>query len=116
MTGNLLDGDLTVEHLRCALEAGVPLRIAEYQQRHRDAEWLIDRAQRVVPLLAEYGTALMWRERARTVKGKRTPSTAEVCNALIEAVACAALVADGGIRVFGVRFDAELPDTETAAR
>lgn len=111
---DLFEGDRTAELLRCALEVGVPLRIVEHQQAGRDPDWLIERAQRVVPLLAEYGTALMWRQKARTIKGKRMPGTAEVCNALVDAIACAALVADGGIKFLGLHFDAQISQLEEA--
>lgn len=106
-TTTLLADDPIAELLRRTLEIGVPLRIAEYRSDDRPADWLVDRAKRAVPLLCEHGTALMWRQKGGTHNGEDIPSTAEVCNALVEAVACAALVADGGITFLGLHFDAQ---------
>jgi hypothetical protein len=115
VTGVPLVVDPTADLLRGTLEIGVPLRIAEYRADRRPVDWLIDRAKAAVPLLCEYGTALMWRQKPRTHNGKRLPGTAEVCNALIEAVACAALVADGGITFLGRHWDAHIDWTDSEA-
>jgi hypothetical protein len=99
--------------LRLTLMLGVPLRIAQYQHDRRSVAWLTDHARWAGRIIAHHGDALLYRTAAHTSGGRRHPSTAEVCNALVEGVACAALVAEGGITVFGLHFDIPGP-TEAA--
>ena len=63
-------------------------------------------ASEVVETLAEYGTALLRRTGPRKVKGKRHPGTAEVFTALVDGIACGAILAEGGVRI-GMHFDAQ---------
>jgi hypothetical protein len=94
--------------LRIAVAAGVPLRIAEYQRDRRPVQWLLERARWAGGMVAAHGDILQFPTKAHTSGGKRYPSTAEVCNALIEGIACAALLAEGGITFLGLHFDATL--------
>src|SRR5262245_52017770 len=98
---------MTTVLLRLALQAGVPLRIAPYQRDQRDTRWLPERARWASEMVAHHGDILQYRTKAKTSGGKRFPSTAEVCNALIEGVACAALLANGGITFLGLHFEAQ---------
>jgi hypothetical protein len=90
--------------------AGVPLRIAGYQRDRRTAQWLLERAKWAGDMVAAHGDILHFPTKAHTSGGKRYPSTAEVCDALIEGIACAALVAEGGITFLGLHFDATLQE------
>jgi hypothetical protein len=99
--------NLQRELLKAALAAGVPLRIAEYQRDQRDALWLLERARWAGDMVAHHGDALMY----RTKRSKHSPSTADVCNALIEGVAAAALLAQGGITFLDLHFDAQLQES-----
>jgi hypothetical protein len=102
--------DTSLELLRVTLQAGVPLQITTWQHQHRSVEWLTQRANQVAQVMAEHGDKLMYRTPRRRLEGGWRPGTAQVCAALIEAVAAAALVAPGGITVLGLRFDADLPE------
>jgi hypothetical protein len=95
----------TATLLRVAVAAGVPLRIAEYRRDRRTTQWLCERAKWAGDMVTAHGDILQFPTRAHTRGGKRSPSTAEVCNALIEGIACAALVAEGGITFLGLHFD-----------
>lgn len=103
-------GDTTAELLRMSLALAVPLRIDQYQREGRDADWLTVHARDVWgERAAVRHEALLYRCQPKKKRGVEFPGTAQVFNWLAEAIACAALVADGGIKVFGLHFDAELP-------
>lgn len=95
--------------LRLTLQAGVPLRIAEYQCEERSVDWLIARCRWASEVIAANGDALLFRRRSQTIGGRQVPGTSDVCNALIEALAAAALIAPGGIRFLDLTFQAPPP-------
>jgi hypothetical protein len=112
MSGTDLDsfaGDPEAELLRMNLALAVPLRIAQYQRERRSAEWLMTHAREVwgVKAAARH-EALLYRSKPSVKNGADLPGTAQVFNWFAEAVACAALVAEGGIKILGLHFDAEL--------
>jgi hypothetical protein len=109
-------GHPTETLLRIAVATGVPLRIAEYQRDLRTVQWLLAHATWAGDMVAAHGDTLQFRTKAHTRSGERSPSTSEVCNALIEGVACAALLSEGGITLLGLHFDAALPGGLNAHR
>jgi hypothetical protein len=94
--------DPTAGLLQATLAVAVPLRIAEMPTG--DTDYLRARCEGVADLLGEHGTALLWREKPRVVRGKQLPGTAEVFNALVDALAAMALLADGGVTWLGLHF------------
>lgn len=79
--------------LATMLDALVPLRMHELKTRDKQELASLGRAQ--VDALASHGDALLYK-----VKGE----TALAFKALLTGIACAALVADGGITVLGLHW------------
>lgn len=77
------------EHLTIALSAAVPLHREEIRQR--SDEWLLAEASRCSTVVASKGDVLQF-------GGK---GSAECFNALARGLACAALVAEGGVTWLG---------------
>lgn len=98
-----LDDDPKAELLRSMLTIAVPLWMD--QRRHESDEDLINHARIVWGHRAsKQHEALLYRVKAHRRNGENIPGTAEVFNHFADAVACMALVADGGINVLGLHF------------
>lgn len=70
----------------------VPFHIAEV--RHRETRWLVGEAKRMATVVASHGDDLQY-------GGKHC---AEAFNAFARSLACAALVADGGVSFAGLHW------------
>jgi hypothetical protein len=88
------------ELLVAALSAAVPLWIE--QLRRLPLADILARARELAQVIAEHGDVILYR-------GKKTGESAKAFNALAEGIACLAF-APGGVRAFGMHFEAEHGD------
>jgi len=91
----------TRDHLQAALSAAVPLEIERL--RHLPIADLIERARECGQVIAEKGDIIQW-------KSKKQGQTADAFNRLAEGLACAAIVAEGGVHFLGMKFEARRRD------
>jgi hypothetical protein len=94
--------------LSISLSAAVPLCIAEYLSRGGPQQDDVERARRFAHTLAEKGDILLYR-------GRKPGQTSEVFNGLADALAILAFC-PGGVKVFGLHFQADYPHREGPAR
>jgi hypothetical protein len=85
--------------LTIALEAAVPLWIAQLQERG-DWDYIQRRAKQCADIVAEKGDVILYR-------GKKRGESAAAFNALAEGLACLAF-APGGVKAFGMHWQAKL--------
>lgn len=85
--------------LSISLACSVPLRIAEYQSSGGPAPEDIERARRFGSILGSKGDVLLYR-------GKKPGETAELFNALSDALAVMAFCL-GGVKAFGSHWEAK---------
>lgn len=88
----------TRDLLQCSLEAAVPMWIERL--RDEPIEYLLERAKVCGAAVAERGDIIQFRS-------KKKGASAEAFNRLAEGLACAALVAPGGVTFLGVRWEAK---------
>lgn len=87
----------TRDHLQAALSAAVPLEIERL--RHLPIADLVERARECGQVTAEKGDIILF-------KSEKKGETARAFAKLAEGLACMALVAPGGVKVFGMHFEA----------
>lgn len=96
----------TSELVRCALEAGVPFRMLDLMRQGGPFDRDMEEARAFAEVLAEKGDCFLF-------KSAKKGETARLVNGLVRTLAVLAF-APGGVSVFGLHFDAGLPD-ETGA-
>lgn len=89
--------------LKVALAAAVPLWIMELQKK--PLSYLMERKGICAQTIGEKGDIILY-------KSKRPGRTAEAFNHLAEGMAILAILAKGGVEMFGLKFDAKHPEIE----
>jgi len=90
----------TANLLRTCLELSVPIWIEKL--RDRDPSYILERARECGQHISERGDVLQFRGKTPKERAK----TAEAFNRLAEGLACAALVAPGGVTFLGTTWAA----------
>lgn len=97
----MLNTDGISSATRSLLEASLSVAVPLWIERLRDKpfDFILERARECGQAVAERGDIIQFRS-------KKKGASAEAFNRLAEGLACAALVADGGVRFLGMHFEA----------